>query len=350
MKKLFSLDTNKRRPTSHRTLIGLILASQACALEHTARPIESDGNPESSATDTSNDSNPDVATVETGVDGGTDTAATDTSVDTGNDTSDAFVVDTGNETYDVVDATNDTPDSVASRDSGVDVIVTDTPTVDTSIPDTAVTPDTVTITDSGSPIRCGRGLIPGYSLSYGIPTGTTVSAEIAAADRTPDSSVIAEINWGDSPTAERIPFDMSTPSHANGNHTYTAVGTVTAVWSLSGMECGRQTFSIVDGTRTRPSCSSFVFDGSDNIRVGESTTLRINAFPRSMSPGDSPLTYHIGNLPTIPNTTSYVGPTTITRITATNPPGAGTYTLSGRACSPRNECATCPSPILTIRP
>jgi len=228
----------------------------------------------------------------------------------------------------------------------------------TAMPDAHITDaqaDADTPTDSGElrdagpiMIDCGRGLIPGFPLSYDIPTGMSIAAESAVASRMPGASVTTGINWGDAPTFEVFTFDAGSPSRATGNHIYTTPGTYVVTWFVNETECGMQTFTVVDGTRTIPSCTGFSLSSAD-IRIGEMVTLRLFASPRSPAPGDSPLTYNFGNLPAVPNLVSTTGIST-TSITAQNPPGPGSYVLQGYILTPRGERANCPSPTLTVRP
>ncbi len=271
---------------------------------------------------------------------------------------DSAITDTG---ADISDVQSDRTTNTDSGNTDAGAEISDVQLTDAQSEDAQTTADaTDTMNDSGftsdrpdtgSPpviINCGRGPSPSYPLSYGIPTGTTVPAEIAIANSMPDGSNVVEINWGDAPTYERIAFDSSTPSRALGNHVYASTGMVTAAWRINGAECGRQSFSVVDRGATLPRCTGFSVSSAD-IRVSEMTTLRLFGSPRSPAAGDSPLSYNFGNLPTVPNGRSLSGISTIT-IAAENPPGAGSYALQGWVITPRGERADCPSTILTVRP
>ncbi len=199
--------------------------------------------------------------------------------------------------------------------------------------------------DISTIVNCGEGLTPGYPLSWDIPTGLSIPAEVAVANRLPTTHV-AEINWGDSPTFETVPFTtMGSSGEARANHMYSSPGEVTAIWRLDGVECGRQTFTVVNGGTTTPRCTGFSVSSPD-IRIGEMTTLRLFATPRSSNPGDSPLNYAFRNLPTLPDMVNTTGISTTT-ITAER---EGLFTLAGSATTPRGEVATCPETTLTVRP
>src|SRR3989304_7917622 len=240
---------------------------------------------------------------------------------------------------------DDAFDSGEFPDSGNDSSTTDAPSREDTGRDASQ--------DSSFPARerCGRGLIPSFPLSYDIPTGMTVPAEVGIADRMPDARVIAGIIWGDALSIEMVNFNAALRSQALTNHVYLTSGTYAATWFVNETECGMQTFTVVDGARTRPSCTSSTFESSvDTIPVGGSTTLIIGGVPRSPASGDSPLRYYIENAPTSSGMISFVGPTNRALITATNPPGPGSYSLLNWVITPRGERADCPSPTLTVRP
>ncbi len=212
-----------------------------------------------------------------------------------------------------------------------------------SIPDSEIAADTGTISeddsgtleeDSGPPpptVHCGRGLIPGFPLTAGIPEGTAMPVEIAVGRPGPTDT--AEADFGDA-TVEAAPVIAG--DFAPTTHTYTGTEARTLIWRLNGAECGRQTFDVIRNTCTGSSVSS------SEIRVGEAVTLRL--FNSSTSPDD---TYVWNNLPTDPNTVSQVGISTIT-ITSEDPPGSGAYPLDGRIIKSSGQYFQCPPTTLTV--
>ena len=306
---------------SHRSILAAIvlagtqLLNQGCVLDRSGilRPTE----------DASADGSFEAGRIDSSIleDGGNDAG----NIDSG-DVSDGGIVDSGTAVLDahITDAQADA----------------DTPT------------DSGEIRDAGPiMIDCGRGLIPGFPLSYDIPTGMSIAAESAVASRMPGASVTTGINWGDAPGFDFFTFDAGSPSRATGNHIYTTPGTYVVTWFVNETECGMQTFTVVNGSTTRPLCTGFSVSRND-FRVGETTNLQLIASPRSSSPGDSPLISHFTNLPTVPNTLSMSG-TGVVTITAQSPPGAGTYSLMSWVTTPRGENANCPTSTtttLTVRP
>lgn len=232
----------------------------------------------------------------------------------------------------------------ADIDASFDSSTIDTGTVDAPViadvgTDTA---DAVTPTDTGIDTnfpareRCGSGLLLSYPfMTLGVSTGTAIQAELAVADRMPDPGVVTGIAWGDSPTIDMVTFDAALPSRAIATHTYTRTGPVTVTWFVNETECGMQTFNVVNNICTG-------FSVSSPTRVGDSVTLTLI---NSRASGST--MYSWGNLPAVPNSATRTGMNSLT-FTVQNPPGPGTYRLTGRITESSGQFFDCPGTTLIV--
>ncbi len=140
--------------------------------------------------------------------------------------------------------------------------------------------------------------------------------------------------------------DAAAPIDVTSADQYDAISEISDVVSEDSNfnDGGRD--STPDSPTSTLSCSMMSIS-SGSIRVGEAATIRLFTF--NSIPGDAPLSYFFGNLPAAPTNMVRSGVATYT-VTAQNPPGPGSYAISGWVTSPGGRRADCPSRRLEVTP